>query len=159
MNKSRLHRTATEYWTPQDRQEVARAKTFKELAKVGCRVLGRMSRPIIQVCGPITTGGVGTVEGNIRVFQETIENLQKSGKSVFNQLAFEKPLWKIMKEFPRQWGRPNKKDLQLLEEFYGALFHSGQIRELDFIPGWEYSFGACWEYSEGNKLGLEIVLL
>ncbi len=159
MRKTGLHRTATEYWTLRDREEVKRAKNFQELAKVGCRILERMPQPVGQVCGPITSGGVGSVAGNILIFQKTIEDLQKLGLIIFNQLAFEKPLWKIMKEFPRQWGKPNKKDLQLLEEFYGTLFHSGYMKTLYFIPGWEYSFGACWEYGKANELDIEIVLL
>lgn len=154
-----LHRSVRRYWTSQDRKDIKHAQTFKGLARVGCRILRRMPSPVGQVCGPITTGGAGSVAKNILVFQNAIEDLQRSGKNVFNQLAFEKPLWKIMKEFPRQWGRPNKKDLQLLEQFYGTLFGSGLIKTFYFIPGWEYSFGACWEYGKANELGIEIVML
>ncbi len=154
-----MNRITAKHWNKKDRWAMKRAETFKELAKVAIRIARRMSSPVGQVCGPITTGGVGTVKGNIRIFKRTIFGLQKSGKSIADQLPFEKPLWKIMRDFPRQWGRPNKKDLQLLEEFYGTLFRSGALKILYFMPGWEFSFGACWEYALGNKLGLEIVML
>lgn len=147
------------YWKKQDLKGLKKARTFKQLAKVAIRVLRRMPQPIIQVCGPITTGGAGTVKGNIRIFQGVIKELQRSGKIVFNQISFEEPLWRIMKEFPRQWGKPNKKDLQLLEEFYGTIFRSGLLKELHFIEWWESSFGACWEHYEGGRLGLKIVFL
>lgn len=151
-----MNRITARYWTKKDRKAAKRAKTFKELAKVAIRIARRLPSPVGQVCGPITTGGVGTVKGNIRIFKKTIFDLQKSGKSIADQVPFEKPLWKIMKNFPRKWGKPNKKDLQLLEEFYGTLFRSGVIKVLYFMPGWEHSFGACWEYSLGKELGLEI---
>ncbi|MDO8466617.1 MAG: hypothetical protein Q7S83_00560 [bacterium] len=154
-----MNRTTAKYWTKKDRKAVKRAKSFKSLARIAIRIIRRMPQPVVQVCGPITTGGVGTVAGNIEIFKQAIKKVQRSGKSVFDQLPFEKPIWKIMKDFPRRWGRPNKKDCQLLDEFYGTIFRSGVLKELHFIPGWEYSFGACWEYGLGNELGLKIVTL
>jgi len=50
-----------------------------------------------QVCGPISTGGVGTLDGNILIFEQTIRRLKGKELYIFDQMPFERPMWKIIK--------------------------------------------------------------
>lgn len=47
----------------------------------------------------------------------------------------------------------------ILEDFYEPLFMCGKITTLYFIPGWESSRGANWEYKKAEELGIAIRIL
>ena len=83
------------YWTKEDCKMLDNAVSYKQLLKIALRVLARMPRSCAQVCGPISTGGAGSVEKNLKRFDEVIEKLQKDGIDVFNQVPFEIPMQKI----------------------------------------------------------------
>ena len=139
------------YWADQDVADSKRVRTFLDLSFFGLRILRRMPQPVIQVCGPITTGGTGSVQGNTQILAKAIKELRGRGLSVFNQLAFDEALVRIAKTY--------KDEYDLLEGFYLPLFESGYIKQLHFLPTWRTSVGARWEYRKGVYLGLEIHLL
>lgn len=74
------HHTA-KYWTEEDLEAVKNAKDFKELYLIADKILKIMPQPIVQVCGPIGTGGLGNVEDNLKAFDETIRSLQDRGSN------------------------------------------------------------------------------
>lgn len=139
--------------TAEDAAALESAVSFEELRDVALRVIARMPQPVSGVCGPITTGGAGSMEKNLERFEEAIRRLQESGQRVFNQLPFEAPMQRI-KSYPYY-----KSGNHLLETFYLPIFESGLIRQLYFLPGWESSFGATWEHGQAVRLGIKIVYL
>lgn len=142
------------HWTDENHKDLLKSSTYKELLSIALDVLGRMPQPIGQVCGPISTGGAGSIEENLKAFDNTIRKLQESGHNVFNQMPFEEPM-QIIKESRESEGY----DDSLLEDFYLPIFESGLVHRLFFMPDWQSSYGAKWEHQQGKKLGLEIVYL
>lgn len=137
-----------EWWMPEDRHDIEHAGTFTDLGAIALRIVARMPQPLGQVCGPISTGGAGSIEANLRRFRETIESLTRAGENIFDQMPFEEPMFEIRK---RTGGAT------LLEDFYGPLFRSGLIRKLFFVPQWHTSVGANWEREQAMRLRIEIV--
>lgn len=142
------------YWTEEDRAALEAAQNFPDLTVIALRVLDRMPKPIAQVCGPISTGGVGNIEGNLVVFDATIDYLITQGHNVFDQVPFERPVFRIIGE-----NRGTVTNNRLLNEFYLPIFESGNVSILYFIHGWESSEGANWEHRQAERLGMKIVYL
>jgi len=131
-----------------DLEDIERAQTFSDLADVALRVLRQMPRPISMVCGPISTGGSGSVEKNLERFHAVIDALRDERVRIFSQMFFENKLFK-MKTWPSYKG-----GIQLLEEFYRPIFESGFIYRMYFMPNWQTSMGATWERGEAQRLGI-----
>ncbi len=144
------HHTS-KYWTEEDLKGVKDAKDFKELFVIADRVLRRMPQPIVQVCGPIGTGGLGTVEANLEAFDKTIRHLQEKGLNVFDQMPFEWPM-QVMKMKLDLTTYPE----MILSDFYEPIFNSGLVKELYFMPDWQSSKGATWEHEKAKQLGIKI---
>ncbi len=141
----------------------ARAKevwSFGELGGVGAEVLHNAVAPygpkvkLGMVSGPISTGGLGSVEANMVAFEGTVALLELIGVPLFNQLPFEPHMWRIAK---REGVDFNPREL--LEGFYLPLLMSGRIGTLYFIHGWEGSSGARWEHGKTIELGLGRIFL
>ena len=144
------HHTA-QYWTPEDVEIINKATNFKDLYIVAEKILKKMPKPIVQVCGPIGTGGLGNVEDNLKAFDETIRSLQARGLNVFDQMPFEWPMQVIKFKLD-----PNIYPESILTDFYLPLFESGFISEFYFMSNWETSKGAKWEHEQALRLGIKI---
>jgi len=127
------------YWGYFDLEQVRGVRDFKDLSQVALRVLRRMAEdgPVVQVCGPITNGGLGCRQLNVDRFRTAIEILGADGYNVFDQMPFQPAMIKLLQSGFRV--------SSLLEDFYGAIFRSGLVRLLFFLPLWETSSGAIWE--------------
>lgn len=143
------------HFTKRDKSDLRKAKTFEELSLVALRVLERMRakeqkkahpRKIGMVSGPISTGGLGSPNANIKAFRKTIRHLEQKDYCIFNQMPFENPMWRIIKTPYYQGG------LQLLTKFYRPIFKSGHIAVIHFMQNWHTSFGASWEHKESKRL-------
>lgn len=141
------------YWKPADTAALETANSFAELSEIALRVLKRMPKPVGQVCGPISSGGLGSIPANLKRFDETIGELIKSGNKVFDQVPFESHFFRLIERGQGAHGQG------LLEQFYLPLFESGLVDTLYFIPGWESSKGARWEHAQAKRLGITIVYL
>jgi len=143
------------YWNDSDKEKVAKSTKFSELAVVALSILNRIPGDIHMVSGPISTGGVGTLEGNRRVFEKTVETLvSEEHLNIFSQMPFEDK----MVELYRKWHAYNPKEkycMPILEDFYEPVFSSGKIKVLHFIHGWELSYGAKWEHDNCDGWGIE----
>lgn len=128
------------YWTETERAKLDQALTFSELVPIALAVIGRLPRPVVEVCGPLTTGGSGSELLNLIRFEQALRMLERRGFNVFDQLPFQVAMKRISATRPQAdaW-------LGLLEQFYGPLFRSGQIAEGLYLPDWRSSRGACWE--------------
>lgn len=139
------------HWTPVDRITLGKARTFKDLADLAISIIARIPGRIEMVSGPISTGGVGSINGNRKVFEHVIEILvNEHNANIFSQMPFEDK----MVEFYRVWHAEHPEEkycTPILDEFYEPLFSSGKIRTLHFINGWESSFGAKWEHDNCSR--------
>ncbi len=140
------------FWEAYHLRDVSRMKTLQDLRGLAFDLLSKIpSNDIGQVCGPISTGGLGSVEENLRVFNETIQRLSEK-YVIFDQMPFE-PALRFMCEQAKQ----QNKTLNILEGFYLPIFESGKIKTLYFLPTWKTSSGAQWEHDQALRLGMRRV--
>jgi len=124
---------------------------FESLLGIALAVLDAMPRNVTMVCGPITSGGLGSVGKNLEHFARVIAALDARGENVFTQLPFEAPMKRVKDTDGYYMG-----DNHLLEAFYLPLFRSGYVIRLSFIWGWASSYGTRWEHDRGTELGLDL---
>ncbi len=141
------------YWTPVEKALLTKASNFKELHEIARRIILRMPAPRGQVCGPISTGGKGSIKENLKEFEKAISYLEEQGQIVFNQLPFEDPMDRILRV-----GQGTPTDT-LLNEFYLPIFEARLVSTLFFLDNWQTSAGATWEHEQARRLKLEIVYL
>ncbi len=131
-------------WTPEWLARLAAVQTYEEAVKLAIDTLVVMPKPICQVCGPISTGGLGSSEQNLRVLNYAIRFLQEHGMTVFDQQPYEDTIRRLQADDPAY-----------LERFYLPIFKSGHITKFHFIPGWNTSVGTRWEHDQAVVLGIE----
>ncbi|MDB5254151.1 MAG: hypothetical protein JWL80_217 [Parcubacteria group bacterium] len=141
-----------QYWTEVELARLETAEDFHLLAEVAITILARMrevDEEIIQVCGPISSGGLGDPELNKLRLEAAIRMAGEQGYHVFNQMPFETAIVRIMQKYP-----PGQYCTEVLEVFYRTIFESGYIRRCFFVPNWHTSFGAKWERRACVRLGI-----
>jgi hypothetical protein len=131
-------------------QLITTTERFEPLLEVALDVLACMPSGVSMVCGPMTSGGFGSLEKNLVHFERVIHILDARGEPVFTQLPFEAPMQRIKENVQYYQG-----DMQLLESFYLPIFKSGYITRLCFITNWESSYGTRWEHDRALELNLE----
>lgn len=141
-----------QYWAEEEKVALQIVQSFSELVPIAIAVAQRMPQPVGQVAGPISTGGLGSLEKNIAVFDATIAKLITDGLTIFDLTPFEKVIFRL-----RQGKDTTESNQALMQEFYLPLFNSGLIKKLYFIHGWESSEGARWERQQAQRLGMEII--
>lgn len=141
-------------YVEENRPRTCQADTFSALSDIAINALRELGKSVI-VCGPITTGGRGSAEKNIRAFEVTILYLKSQGITVFDQVPYESTLWTLKDRWEKA-GNPGY-CMPILIDFYLPLYRSKLIYRAYFLPGWESSFGARWERKELADLGVEIV--
>lgn len=134
----------------------AKCDSFAELTAVALSEMRKFYNGADVVCGPISTGGRGSIDENFRVFCGVIAGLQKQGKQLFSQIPYEERI----SFFRTRWRSEDPSRLHayympILTEFYHPLIKTGAIRAGWFIPGWESSLGARWEHKELGLAGAE----
>lgn len=113
-------------------------------------------KKIIQVCGPITTGGLGSQEKNNTYFLDFIKKLEQKNSIVFNQILFNDEIFKI-KDRRKALNLFNYYDWEILTVCFLPLFESGFIDEFIFLSGYEKSIGSQWEYDMALKNKINII--
>ncbi len=140
-----------------DPQILIGASSFKELLDHALPILREISLharsqtlPVIQICAPMTTGGLGNLEANMARFYKAVALAQQKGYIIFNQGPFDTAMARLAEADTAQ-GRYCH---AILEVFYRGIFASGDLHALWFMPGWESSFGCRWEYQVGGEHSL-----
>ncbi len=142
------------HWTDEEERRLEAADSFEELAEIALIILNRMAglgQPIVQICGPMSTGGFGNLDDNMKHFERAVEEAYKRGLTVFNQLPFQSAMKRIL-----NWTPDQPYELKILEVFYRRVFESGHIKRTLFLADWESSFGAVWERKLVAVLAIEI---
>ncbi len=143
------------HWKQHHFDQLKNAATYRELFLIAYDVLLGIPPPVGQVCGPISTGGVGSIKENLARFEKAIDDLQKKNIEIFNQVPFEVPMQRI-KSAREGVG---EYDTALLNDFYLPIFESKLVHTLFFMPDWRSSVGAQWEHEQARRIGIEIVYL
>jgi len=146
-------RKIPKYWTEEVRAAADKAQDFQQLAQVALELAARLGRGIIIVCGPVSTGGRGSIPENLRVLNDAVHSFIENGELVFDQTPFEDVIKRLRAELKDQNG------LRTLEEFYHPLISSDYVTEMRFLPDWQSSEGAKWEHRLGQSLGKQITYL
>lgn len=144
------------YWSDEELTDINSAQSYEELLKPAMRLIKRMPQPIGQVCGPISSGGVGNLDGNIKIFNKTIKKVREKGKIVFNQIPLEDTIHRIKQN---SIGSCSERNFAVLENIYAPLFESGYMKKLFFMSNWKSSRGSVWEHNKGKELNIEIIYL
>lgn len=153
MTNNIFERPNGKYWTPEDVQALDDAVMFTDLFIIALRIIDRMpAENLTQICGPITTGGKGSKEANIKEFDKAIFHYIAKGDNIFDQMPFQDTMERLSKGVEGY-------DERILEHFYLPLFRSGKIKKYKFLPDWKSSHGATWEYKQIKKLKYEITYL
>jgi len=134
-----------------DPKMVSSFEGLAELALSQLRILEQCS----IVCGPISTGGLGSVEKNIEIIKVVSDYLESTGIRIFNNIFYEKYIVKLKNEWESEGNTGYC--TPILENFYLALYKSGHIKIAYFLPGWESSYGASWERNILPKCGVKII--
>lgn len=125
----------------------SKAPSFSELVLIAQAELEKFEGPIEIVCGPITSGGVGSRVENLAIFNAAILKLRLEGRPIFSQMPYEDALDRLGKAFLRNADRQALEyDIHpILTEFYEPLFACGRINFAWFLSNWHTSKGASWE--------------
>lgn len=127
-------------------------KALLKLAEKALVEVSALKPPVIQFCGPISTGGFGNAEENLSYLRSAIYATKEKGISVFNQVSYERQLDHILRDH-------HEYDYPLLDFFYNPILASGKISGLIFLPLWETSIGSKWENDIGKSLRIPIFYL
>lgn len=142
------------YYSDGHKAAIEAARTYADLASAGIAVLQHMhglyaaeGRQIVQICGPMSTGGRGSLEENMLVFAHAIRLLDDShyflspGEVPFDQIPCQDAIKRIAQYKPGDTAY----DQRILTDFYEPLFGARIVKACYFLPGWETSHGARWE--------------
>ena len=149
-----LSEKTKQYWQENDWQDLEKSENIKDLYVIAKRIIDRMPKPMVSVCGPIATGGLGSINKNLEFFNNTIIKLQNNGLNVFDQMPFEGMMQKLKDKMGLESCIKS-----IVDDFYTLIFESGYISTFYFIKGWESSNGAKWEHDMAQKLGIKIIYL
>jgi hypothetical protein len=139
-----------DYYQPVHYRLMGEARSFEVLLPIALDVIRSLPDKATMICGPMTTGGLGNMRANMRRFAIVTDLYAAREPNLFTQLPFEGAMDRI-KASTYYRGVDH-----LLESFYGELFASGCIRRLCFLPDWESSYGARWEYERARELDLDV---
>jgi len=146
-------------WTKEVEEKAANAGSFIELGLIALNYLETLyasngGKKFGIVSGPITSGGVGNIEGNREIFRKTIENLENLGILIFDQMPFQPHMDRIRKTLGDSYDQSG-----LLDSFYLPLFKSGYLGRMYMIHDFQSSFGSRWEHTIALDFSVERVLL
>ena len=140
-----------QYWTENDIERLRMAKTLEEAGDIGVMILERMhasGKEIVQVCGPMTTGGLGTLSENMERFAIAIEQARAHGLLVFNQIPFQEAIERLTSHLDEEYCT------DILDIFFRKILGCGYVSRALFLSDWESSRGARWEWDFVRSCGI-----
>jgi hypothetical protein len=147
-----------DHWTEEHIAACNVCPTLRELSLIAIDMLKTLSvrakgQHVNQICGPMTTGGLGSIELNMPVFRQAVNIAHERGLVVFDQLPFQDAMIRITDYF----NLDHYPD-EIITEFYYPVFESRLITCAPFLPTWATSRGARMERERIEKVGgIEIV--
>ena len=96
-----------------------------------------MPQPVVRVCGPLTSGGLGYDE-NLKLFMKSEAILKEKGYTVFDYFEGNHD--------ERQIVALNIPWEEVMEHYHKPILLAGLIDTAFFLPRWRESNGATWEH-------------
>ncbi len=144
------------YWSLDNVERLKHAASFSEIGEIAVETVRSIGTPVHQVCGPISSGGLGCMEKNMMVFRAAINVLLGRGYVVFNQLPLQDAMLRHYAEWRKEHPGPDEYCWPILEDIYAPIFESGCVECGCFIPNWQGSKGTQWERDTLQNLGIKI---
>lgn len=133
----------SKHYEQEDFARLETATSFEALVDIAITILKRIKKEgheVVQICGPMSTGGLGNIEDNFAFFRKAIEKAREQGLVVFDQTHFQHAMQRLSQHLVN-----DEYNMDILEIFYKKVFESGLISKALFLPKWETSKGSCWE--------------
>jgi hypothetical protein len=143
-----------DHWSDEHRQRLGAVMSLEEAGLMATEMLAELrasGKEIVQICGPMTTGGLGNLEANMARFAEAIETARQNGLLVFNQIPFQEVIIRVTNHH-----NGGSYEMDILEVFYRTIFESGHVSRALFLPDWESSRGATWERDVVTRCGISV---
>ncbi len=151
-----MHCPFNSFWRDGEKSMLRHAQTFDQLADVAMIVLSRIfassQGQVAIVCGPISTGGLGSKYHNLALFRGAIRLVAQKGVCVFDQMPFEDKIAQLSQSHTRRGEYCH----EILSIFYGRLYASALITQAIFLPDWKTSTGSSWERQHLCRIGIKI---
>lgn len=112
-------------------------RKLSEIAEIAIERLKRLPAPVVRVCGPLTSGGLGYDE-NLALFQKANEVLKEKGFTVFDYFEGHHDERQII-DLDLPWE-------EVMEYYHKPILESNLIETAFFLPRWRESNGASWEH-------------
>lgn len=110
---------------------------LKTLAGGAIERLKTLPQPVVRVCGPLTSGGLGYDE-NLKLFMKSELVLKEKGYTVFDYFEGNHD--------ERQIVALNIPWEEVMEHYHKPILLAGLIDTAFFLPRWRESNGATWEH-------------
>lgn len=131
-------------------------ESLEKIHAIFDRIIARGNGPWHLVCGPITTGGLGSRNLNLDIFHQHIVAETKKGFQVFNQMPFERKLLQISSAYPEQFTDTSN---PILDIIYLPQIKARKFERVKMIPGWETSKGATQEHDQSILSNINVEFL
>jgi hypothetical protein len=141
-----------DHWTDEELKALDGLGCFPTARQYAIGIIARLRKEhgeVVQICGPMTTGGLGSLERNMDRFGHAIAQARINGRRVFNQMPFQSVIIRITNHHDG-----GKYRYDILTDFYEWLFRSGHLTHALFLPGWEDSVGARIERGYAKQYGV-----
>lgn len=145
--------------SPAALRAIYQAQTIAQLVQAARIILAQMDEPQI-VIGPMTTGGKGNLDDNLRYHDAAVTIGQHYGWPIFHQGLFRESLARIIPGFQEaqqtDLGRIATRR-EIVTGFFRPLFEEEAISQLLCLPDWQSSVGATMEVRLAYGLGRPLV--
>lgn len=117
-------------------------KKLADIAEEAIERLRKLPTPVVRVCGPLTSGGLG-YDANLKLFQKANTVLGAKGYTVFDYFEGHHDERKII-ELNLPWE-------DVMEYYHKPILEANLIETAFFLPRWRESNGATWEHDFISK--------
>jgi hypothetical protein len=123
-----------------DEQSALRTVPFlHDVTNIAIAVLNKMKEtklPVVMICSPISTGGLGSTEMNLARYKKAIEKAKEHGLVVFDILPFEAELPRIFRTYQ------GNHEADKFVYFEMPIYSGHKLTKALFLEDWPSSQGA-----------------
>lgn len=153
-------------WIDEEIQKVNVAQDLHCLCEIGIehitrRCAGLSGVNVVQICGPMTTGGIlkpdGTADfdANMRRFKRAVELVyarsESDGFVLFNQIPLQPGIIRVLDYFNQP-----EYPLSVLDDIYVPIFQRKLVTKVYMLPGWDRSIGSRIEFEAATQNGISV---
>lgn len=110
---------------------------ISELAEAAILRLRKLPKPVVRICGPLTSGGNG-YDANLALFKKAEQILIERGFTVFDYFTDNHDEEEIC-EMSLDWKT-------VMDLYHQPILAANILDTAFFLPDWQNSKGSCWEH-------------